>query len=151
VRESADYVLIDAASQANLDLVDSKSGRAHSLLGALDATTTPMGARLLRDWILHPLRDREILIQRQEVIAAFMGEPFLLNKTRESLKGVRDMERTLGRLSQGSGNARDVQALSISLERLPALQEDLQALPAPDLAGKNESSLLVKHYRRWLF
>ncbi len=144
VRQSEDYVLIDAASQANLDLVDSKSGRAHSLLGALDATTTPMGARLLRDWILHPLRDRSALIQRQEVIAAFLSEPFLLNKTRESLKGIRDMERTLGRLSQGSGHARDMQALSTSLERLPALKEDLCALPPTDLAGKHESSLLIQ-------
>lgn len=142
VRESSDFVLIDAASQANLDLVDSKSGRAHSLLGALDATTTPMGARLLRDWILHPQRDFQTLSDRQGVIAAFLAEPFLLSKTRESLKGVRDMERTLGRMSQGSGNARDLLALSTSLARLPALKEDLQALPPADLAGKKESSLL---------
>lgn len=129
VRESSDYVLIDAASQANLDLVDSKSGRAHSLLGALDATSTPMGARLLRDWILHPIRDLKTLTARQDVISSFLAETFLLSKTQESLKGIRDIERTLGRLSQGSGNARDLLALSTSLEKLPALKEDLQALP----------------------
>ncbi len=145
VRETRDFVLIDAASQANLDLTDSKSGRAHSLLGALDATTTPMGARLLRDWILHPLRDRETLIQRQNIIAAFLDEPYLLSKTRESLKGVRDMERTLGRLSQGSGNARDVLALSTSLERLPGLKEDLKALPN-DLI-KEDGPSLISHIR----
>ena len=129
IRESSDFVLIDAASQANLDLTDSKSGRAHSLLGALDSTTTPMGARLLRDWILHPLRDLTTLVSRQNVIASFIAEPFVLSKTRESLKGIRDMERTIGRLSQGSGNARDMLALSTSLDRLPALKEDLSSLP----------------------
>ncbi len=128
VRESADHVLIDSASQRNLDLVDSRSGKAHTLLGVLDRTATPMGARLLRDWILHPLRDLEILTARQDVIAAFLAEPFLLSKCRESLKGIRDIERTTSRLSQGSGNARDLQSLSISLSHIPALRDDAASL-----------------------
>jgi DNA mismatch repair protein MutS len=75
VRENADYVLIDAASQRNLDLVESRSGKQHTLLGVLDRTATPMGARLLRDWILHPLRDLATLTARQEIIAAFLASP----------------------------------------------------------------------------
>ena len=134
VRESADYVLIDAASLRNLDLVDSRSGKAHTLLGVLDRTATPMGARLLRDWILHPLRDLDALTARQDLIASFLAEPFLLSKCRDALKGIRDIERTTSRLSQGSGNARDLQSLSISLSHIPALKEDLSSLPnAPSL------------------
>jgi DNA mismatch repair protein MutS len=134
VRESADHVLIDAASQRNLDLVDSRSGKAHTLLGVLDRTATPMGARLLRDWILHPLRDLTALTARQDLIASFLAEPYLLSKCREALKGIRDIERTTSRLSQGSGNARDLQSLSISLSHIPALKEDLSSLPdAPSL------------------
>jgi DNA mismatch repair protein MutS len=128
VRENSDYVLIDAASQRNLDLVESRSGKQHTLLGVLDRTATPMGARLLRDWILHPLRDLATLKQRQEIIAAFLAEPFLLSKCRESLKGIRDIERTTSRLSQNSGNARDLQSLSISLSHIPALKEDISSL-----------------------
>jgi DNA mismatch repair protein MutS len=128
VRENSDFVLIDAASQRNLDLVDSRSGKQHTLLGVLDRTATPMGARLLRDWILHPLRDLAALTSRQETIAAFLAEPFLLSKCRESLKGIRDIERTTSRLSQNSGNARDLQSLSISLSRIPALKDDLSSL-----------------------
>ncbi len=128
VRESADHVLIDSASQRNLDLVDSRSGKQHTLLGVLDRTSTPMGARLLRDWILHPLRDLATLTTRQDIIAAFLAEPFLLSKCRESLKGIRDIERTTSRLSQGSGNARDLQSLGISLTHIPALKEDLSSL-----------------------
>lgn len=128
IRESSAHVLIDAASQRNLDLVDSRSGKSHTLLGVLDRTATPMGARLLRDWILHPLRDLATLNARQEIIAAFLAEPFLLSKCRESLKGIRDIERTTSRLSQGSGNARDLQSLAVSLSHVPALREDMVSL-----------------------
>ena len=128
LRENADHVLIDAASQRNLDLVESRVGRAHSLLGVLDRTATPMGARLLRDWILHPLRDLGTLKIRQDIIAAFLAEPYVLSKCRESLKGIRDIERTTSRLSQGSGNGRDLQSLGISLSQIPALREDLSSL-----------------------
>ncbi len=128
VRESADHVLIDVASQRNLDLVESRSGKQHTLLAVLDRTATPMGARLLRDWILHPLRDLTILTARQDLIAALLTEPFLLAKCRESLKGIRDIERTTSRLSQGSGNARDLQSLSSSLAHIPALKQDFSSL-----------------------
>ena len=130
VRSSAEHVLIDAASQRNLDLIESRAGKNHTLLGVLDRTATPMGARLLRDWLLHPLTDIAALTARQEMIGAFLAEPFLLSKARESLKGIRDIERTISRLSQGSGNARDLQALAISLTHVPALREDLSSLHA---------------------
>ena len=129
VRESGDHVQIDSASQRNLDLVDSRTGKPHTLLGVLDRTATPMGARLLRDWILHPLRDIPTLTARQNIIAAFLAEPFLLAKCRDALKGIRDIERTTSRLSQGSGNARDLQALAISLNHIPELKEDISSLP----------------------
>lgn len=128
VRESLRNVQVDAASQRNLDLVESRAGRAHTLLGVLDRTCTPMGARLLRDWILHPLREIEPLVARQEVIAAFRAEPFILTKVREALSGIRDIERTTSRLSQGAGNARDMQALAVSLSHIPALKEDLASV-----------------------
>ncbi|MCU0797821.1 MAG: DNA mismatch repair protein MutS [Akkermansiaceae bacterium] len=136
VREDARTVLIDAASQANLDLIDSRSGRKHTLLGVLDRTRTPMGARLLRDWILHPLREIDPLRERQDFIAAFLAQPFLHSKIRESLQGIRDIERTSVRLSQGAGNARDLQALATSLDHIPALREDLISLGASTLAGR---------------
>ena len=132
VRNSADHVLIDASSQLNLDLVESRSGKQHTLLGVLDRTSTPMGARKLRDWILHPLRDLRTLTARQDLVEALLAEPYLLTKLRESLKNIRDIERTTGRLSQGSGNARDLKSLQVSLERLPDLKTDLDSLPSRD-------------------
>ena len=130
VRQIGEQVAIDTASQHNLDLVDSRSGRQHTLLGVLDRTTTPMGARKLRDWILHPISDRDALEARHDLIGSFLAEGFLLTHCRESLKEIRDIERCTGRLAQGSGNPRDLQALQTSLSQIPSLRADLDALPS---------------------
>ncbi len=122
------FVIIDAASRANLDLVSHRGGNEFTLLHALDRTGTPMGARKLRDWILHPLRDLQMLCARQELIAALLAQPFILTKLRESLREIRDLERTLGRLGQQSGNARDLQVLSSSLQWIPEIQSHLDVL-----------------------
>ena len=122
VGQTNDVVLIDAASQSHLELVSARGGNAHTLLSALDRTCTPMGGRKLRHWVLHPLRDLDTLTQRQDMIAAFLDEPMLLSQVRTLLKEVRDLERTSSRLSQGSGNGRDLQALAVSLEIVPSLK-----------------------------
>jgi DNA mismatch repair protein MutS len=124
------FVILDAATQANLELIASRGAKDTSLLGALDRTVTPMGGRKLRDWILHPLRDLGPIAQRQQLIAALLAEPFLLGKCREALKSIRDIERTVGRLSQNGGNARDLLALRNSLEQIPELRAHLAALGA---------------------
>jgi len=108
---SADYVLLDAATQTNLELVESRSVRDTSLLAVLDRTATPMGGRKLRAWILQPLRDLSELQRRQQMIADLLHEPDLLAAIRGELKSIRDIERATGRLSQASGNARDLVAL----------------------------------------
>lgn len=128
VYRADEFVVIDAASQLNLDLIESRGGPRHTLLAALDRTATPMGGRMLRHWILHPLRDLAALCARQDLIAALLAEPFLLDQLRDGFGVVRDIERTLGRLSQGSGNARDMQALSKSLQAVPELKAHLDAL-----------------------
>ncbi|EDY16853.1 DNA mismatch repair protein MutS [Chthoniobacter flavus Ellin428] len=126
---NSQFMVLDAATQANLELVEARGGgRDTSLLGALDRTVTPMGARKLRDWILHPLCEIAPLQQRQQMIADLLAEPFLLGNLRETLKSIRDMERTVGRLTQTGGNARDLQVLRMSLEQIPQLRDDLEAL-----------------------
>lgn len=126
---NSQFMIVDAATQANLELVVARGGgRDTSLLGCLDRTHTPMGARKLRDWILHPLCDLSALNARQELIGRFIAEPFILGNLRETLKGIRDLERTIGRLTQTGGNARDLQVLRTSLEQIPQLRTDLEAL-----------------------
>ncbi len=124
----ADYVLLDAATQTNLDLVESRTARGTSLLAVLDRTITPMGGRKLRFWILQPLRNVLELERRQQMIADLMQEPDLLAAIRTELKSIRDIERAAGRLSQASGNARDLVALKTSLQQIPKLKAELQKL-----------------------
>src|SRR5213596_1885111 len=123
-----DHVLLDAATQTNLELVESRNSRDTSLLAVLDRTITPMGGRKLRAWILQPLRDLTALECRQQMIADLLQEPDLLASLRASLKLIRDIERAISRLSQASGNARDLVALKISLEQIPKLKSELQKL-----------------------
>ncbi len=133
------FMMLDAATQSHLELVVSRVARNTTLLGALDRTVTPMGGRKMRDWILHPLCDLEPLLKRQKLISEFLHEPFLLGEARDSLRAVRDIERAVGRLSQGGGNARDLIALRGSLERIPELKAHLRGL-AHDLISHPERS-----------
>jgi DNA mismatch repair protein MutS len=124
----SDHVLLDAATQTNLELIESRNSRDTSLLAVLDRTITSMGARKLRAWILQPLRNLVELERRQQMIANLLQEPDLLAALRASLKLIRDIERAVGRLSQASGNARDLVTLKISLEQIPKLKSELQRL-----------------------
>jgi len=108
--------------------VESRSARGKSLLAALDRTVTPMGGRKLRGWILQPLRRLDELECRQQMIADLLHEPDLLASIRAELKSIRDIERAVGRLSQASGNARDLVMLKASLQQIPKLKAKLQKM-----------------------
>ncbi len=128
----ADFMAMDAITQRNLELLESdRSDRKHSLIGCVDRTLTPMGSRLLREWITHPLKDVSQILARQEVISKFCDDPYSLDALREHLREVRDMERTVVRLGVGNGNARDLIALKESLAALPPLKRSLATFLTP--------------------
>lgn len=136
-----EFVALDATTHGHLELVGRRDDRRDtSLLRALDRTVTPMGARLLRESILKPLRNLQKIRRRQGLVARFLEQPFLLNACRESMRGVRDVERTLSRVSQGTGGPRDLAAIRHSLEALPPLVDHLTALEKAVLT-KEETSL----------
>jgi DNA mismatch repair protein MutS len=135
-----EFVALDATTQSHLELVGKRdNSRDASLLKALDRTVTPMGARLLRESILKPLRNLSAIRQRQGLVAQFLEQPFLLNACRESMRGIRDVERTLSRVSQGTGGPRDLAAIRHSLEALPALVDHLEALEKAGLFGGDQA------------
>lgn len=120
---ASEFLILDAASQTHLELVQARGGKTMTLLGALDRTVTPMGARLLREWVLHPLRDVAAIRDRQDTIARLLASSLLLGKLREHLAEIRDMERSVSRLNGNSGNARDLAALAASLALVPGVAE----------------------------
>ncbi len=138
VYHRSQYMVLDAATQANLELVESRGGgRDTSLVGALDRTRTPMGARRLREWILHPLCELEPLSARQDALGVLLGQHGRLMELRELLGAIRDVERTVGRLTQTGGTGRDLLVLRAALEQVPVLKELVGAL-----TGTREARLL---------
>ncbi len=127
------FLGLDPICQRNLELVESLHGgnKEGTLLQILDKTVTAMGSRLMRNWILKPLCDREAIIARQDVVGFFRDDPFTLAEVRECLRAVRDMERLTSKLNVGAFNARDMQALGVSLEILPDVHDILDICDMP--------------------
>jgi DNA mismatch repair protein MutS len=124
----SEFLVIDEATCANLALVPTKGETRNSpvtLLGVLDVTRTPMGARLLREWILRPLAELTAIRRRHDAVAGLVKDRALLHDLRERMAGIRDLERLIARLNAGSGNARDLRALAQSLGALPEIRNRL--------------------------
>lgn len=120
--ECRDYLVLDATTLRNLEILEPlhrDAPRDASLFGAMNRCVTPMGARRLRDWLSQPLASVDAIHRRQQSVQSFLDHVMLVDEFREHLKEVRDLERTLSRLSIGSGNARDLVALKQALEKVP--------------------------------
>lgn len=132
--QPSDFLVLDATTLRNLEILEPlhRDGPpARSLFTAINHTATPMGARLLRDWLTQPLASPAAIARRQDAVQAWLEEPPALERFRAALREVRDLERTLGRLTAGSGNARDLVALRAALGRVPELAAHLPAAGAP--------------------
>jgi len=137
-----DFLALDSTTLRHLEVLEPlrpDAPRNASLYGALNRTVTPMGARRLRDWLSQPLAAVEPIRRRQEAVQAFVQNPSGLEEFRAQLAEVRDLERTLGRLSAGGGNARDLVALRLALEQIPQLRETLAALVRPSPAPATDA------------
>ncbi len=118
------HMTLDATTVRNLELVETLLGRERrgSLLWACDQTVTSMGARRLKQWLLHPLMSRERIEERFDAVEAFVEFSSVRREVRERLKGVADLERLTTRIVYGSANARDLLALADSLGHLPKIE-----------------------------
>jgi DNA mismatch repair protein MutS len=130
-----DAMMLDETAVVTLELLESSDGGSRaSLLGVLDGTATPMGARLLRQWLLRPLLDPAAIAARQDAVAALVDGPATRAQLRRALAGVGDLERLTSRATLGLAHARDLVGLRASLAPLPALREACRDLEAPLLA-----------------
>ena len=121
----SDFLVLDAATLKHLEILEplhSEGTKPATLYSALNRTSTPMGARRLRDWLSQPLSSLERIQKRQEAVAQFIQNSTTLDQFRESLKEVRDLERMISRLSIGSGNARDLVQLHGALLQIPNIR-----------------------------
>lgn len=122
IRSDSKHLILDQTTLRNLELTSTLAGEYEgSLLSKLNKCRTAMGRRLLREWILQPLLDTESIAHRQNAVSSLQRSGRRLDGLRESLKGVRDLERLSTQLAYGRANARDLVATSDALERMPAI------------------------------
>ena len=134
VESLADTIALDAATRRNLELDSHPSGRTeHTLLGVLDRSTTPMGARALRRWLHRPLRERTVLRRRHQALATLVDQR-RYGALREALRGVGDLERILARVALRSARPRDLSTLRDGLALTPTLRSALAGCDSPLLA-----------------
>ena len=121
---------LDEMTRRNLELVESLRGGSTegTLLSVLDRTQTPMGARLLRQWLLAPLVDRNAIEARLDAVEALVRDPSARDALRSALDGVRDAERLGGKAAAGRATPREVASLGASLARLPDVERAVRPL-----------------------
>ena len=126
---------LDDMTRRNLELVESLRGgdASGTLLSVLDRTQTPMGARLLRQWILAPLTDGAAIDGRLDAVGSWVHDAAARSSLRSALDGVRDVERLAGKTAAGRATPRDLRALGDSLGQLPAVQAALLRVPGSGL------------------
>jgi len=128
----SDFMLLDAATKRNLELTETIRGGSQrgSVLALLDRTLTPMGGRMLRQWLLHPLLDVAAIGRRHEAVENLLRDQALTGVLRDRLKGVYDLERLISRAAAGTANARDLRVLSASAARVPDILSALACAQA---------------------
>jgi DNA mismatch repair protein MutS len=135
--QCSEFMALDAVSLRHLEILEPQqhdSPRQACLYGAINRTVTPMGARRLRDWLSQPLAAVAPILRRRDAVQLWVEKTALLDDFRRELAEVRDLERTIGRLSIGSGNARDLLCLRLALEKIPGLKHILAQAAAPSAA-----------------
>jgi DNA mismatch repair protein MutS len=125
---AGEYVRLDAATRRNLELTETLRGEpAPTLFSLLDECATGMGSRLLRHWLHHPLRDREVLKRRHEAVACLLDTADQLHKV---LRGFSDVERITARIALKSARPRELTGLRESLGLLASLRAAINQTPA---------------------
>ena len=127
-RRSTEHMVLDPSTQRNLELISPlrEAGREGTLLSVLDRTKTPMGARMLRTWLTHPLKDADRIRRRLDAVEEFVADPGGRDEIAIVLRDVGDVERILARICCGRASPRDLVGLKDALNQLPRLRTCLE-------------------------
>ena len=140
VERSGSQVALDAATRRNLEIVRTLSGEPQpTLLSLLDTCVTPAGSRLLREWLVAPMRDAGLASARHDAVEAFVVDPGLRKGVRGALAPVADVERIAARIALAQVRPRELSALCATLTSLPALRGLIERAAPSMLAGARDS------------
>ena len=139
--ESNEYMSLDPATKRNLELTASiQDGNVEgTLISIMDKTCTAMGGRLLRRWIMRPLKRLKPIQQRLDSVQIFFSKHDVRSQLREELEQVGDLERLISRICVGRTNARDIVQLKLSLAQIPVIKSQFAGFDDPllkDISGR---------------
>jgi len=141
-REKKQFVQLDESTIEHLDLFPKPNQAPQdSLFFHIDRTTTAMGARALREVIARPLADKTAIEFRQDAVQCLLENYALLQRIRDSLNGMRDIERLLSKIGLHSATPRDLDAIKNIFSRLPFLKESLRTLAGSELLKNLENEI----------
>ncbi|MBN2541779.1 DNA mismatch repair protein MutS [bacterium] len=148
-RIDTEYMLLDEATIRNLELVRSlvDGSKRNTLFGSLDFTQTPMGSRLLRQWILKPLNSSLRIIRRLNAVEELYDNWDLLSELRKNLKAVGDLERIVSKLGNLKANPRELRHLATAVENLPGIKKLIKTLNSPGLKQIEQNLQDLKEVR----
>lgn len=143
--ENADYMALDGSTKRNLELVSTmqEGGSEGSLVSILDDTCTAMGGRLLRKWIMRPLKQVKPIERRLEAVDILKKDHNRRDQLRDELDQVGDLERLISRISVGRTNARDLKQLQFSLAQIPRVKMQIANLDDELLSNINDRLKLL--------
>ena len=121
--EEERYVRLDKFTVRNLELLGSMNEGGNSLLNVIDKTITPMGARLLKRWLIFPLKDEKPITERLDVVDYFFKDPDFRNLIEEQLHFIGDLERIISKVSVGRVSPRDIVQLRIALQAIEPIKK----------------------------
>ena len=125
--EEDKYVWLDRFTVRNLELVQAQHPGGVPLIDILDQTLTPMGARLLRKWVVLPLKEVSQIQRRLDTVAALVADPELLEEVQTHLRAITDLERLISKVAVRRVNPRELLQLARALESIAPLRERLAA------------------------
>ena len=141
------FVRLDKFTIRSLELLGAMNEGGISLLDVIDKTITPMGARMLRRWVMFPLKDMPQVRSRQDVVDCFFRHPDLRSLVQEQLLRIGDLERIVGKVSVGRVSPRDVVQLRVALEALAPIKEACSQADDPPLRHMGENLALCQEIR----
>jgi DNA mismatch repair protein MutS len=133
--EEDKYVWLDRFTIRNLELIHPTQEGGVPLIALIDQTLTAMGGRLLRKWLVLPLKELQTIEQRQEGVSGLLVSSSLLDQVSELLKPIGDVERMISKVAAGRINPRELNALKKALQQIPEIKSLLSASTSPSLSG----------------
>ncbi len=131
--EEDHYVWIDKFTVRNLELLHSSNEKATTLVDVIDQTLTPMGSRMLKRWIVMPLKDKQLIDERLDIVGFFLADAEFTEELRKNVKNIGDLERLISKVAIGKINPREIVQIKRALSAIECVKKSFEETQNPAL------------------